>query len=267
MKNRISIAPGRRILSTSLVKGIRLLEAVTNHGEIGVSDLARLTGINKSNVHRILSTLETLGYVEKDTKNLKYKTTLKVFQLGSRVIEGTGLREVVVPFLKELGARFGETANLGVLDGGEVVYIEKVESSEVLRMDLSVGRSVPAYCTALGKVLLADLGEEELKVYLDNTKMAKKTFHEVPDRDEFLRRLGRIREQGYAVDRQELDIGITCIAAPVRNHTGRVVAAVSVAGPSTRMTDDKLEEITTPLMETTLAISRKLGLAKESYAF
>ena len=244
-----------------------MLEAVVDHGEIGVSDLARLTGINKSNAHRILSTLKLLGYIEKDTKSLKYRATLKVFQLGSRVIQGTGLRELVWPFLKELGAKSGETVNLGVLEGGEVVYIEKAESSEVLRMDLSVGRSVPAYCTALGKILLSGLREEDLRQYLEKTRMEKRTFREVPERDEFLNHLAQVRRQGYAVDHQELDVGITCIAAPIRDHTGRVKAAISVAGPSMRMTDQKLEEIRIPLVDTALAISRKLGLDDESYVF
>ncbi len=267
MKNNPPPESGSRILSTSLVKGIHLLETVVDHGDIGVSDLARRTGINKSNAHRILGTLETLGYIEKDPESLRYSATLKVFQMGSRVIQGTGLRELALPFLKKLSSEFGETANLGVLERGEVVYIEKAESSEVLRMDLSVGRSVPAYCTALGKILLAGLGEDDLGRYLEKTRMEKRALSEAPTRKQFLEHLARVREQGYAFDHQELDLGISCIAAPVRNHMGRVVAAISVAGPSTRMTDQRMEEIKNPLLDTALAISRKLGLTGTTYAF
>lgn len=190
-----------------------------------------------------------------------------MFQLGSRIIQGIGLKELVLPFLEELGLQFGETNNLAVLEKGEVVYIEKVESSEVLRMDLSIGRSVPAYCKALGKILLACLREDELRQSFANTKIKKRTVYTISKKDQLLKHLVQVREQGYAVDYQELEVGITCIAAPVRNHLGRVVAAISVAGPSTRMIVPRLDEIRIPLLDTALAISKKLGLTKESYAF
>jgi IclR family transcriptional regulator, KDG regulon repressor len=258
---------GSRIFSTSLMKGIRLLETVVDDGEAGISELARRTGINKSNAHRILGTLEDLGYVEKDPESLKYRATLKVFQMGSRVIHRTGLRELALPFLKKLGAEFGETVNLGVLERGEVVYIEKVESSEVLRMDLSVGRTVPAYCTALGKVLLAGLSADDQAHYVENTKLEKRTLAAIPQGKEFLDLLAHVRQQGFALDHEELDLGITCIAAPVRNHTGRVLAAISLAGPSTRMMGQKLDEIRVPLLDAALALSKRLGLMTTAYAF
>lgn len=150
---------------------MEILELLVKVGETGVTDLGREKGLNRSNVHRILSTFEFLGYVEKNPRNRQYRPSLRLFELGNLVIQKNGLLKVAHPFLEKLGEKFGETNNLGILDRGEVIYIDKVESSEALRMDLAIGRRVPAYRTALGKILLAGLNEGAFESILKGDKV------------------------------------------------------------------------------------------------
>lgn len=249
----------KTVLQTSLVKSIRLLELLIEEGEIGVSDLGRKTGMNRSNVHRILNTFQFLGYVAKNPVNKKYSPTLHFVELSSLIMQRNGLIKVAHPCLERLKARSGETVNLAVFDRDEVIYIDKIESSEALRMDLAVGKRVPAFCTALGKVLLAGLKKERLEEYFKSAKLVKKTANTIFSRRELLNHLVRVSEIGFAVDDEELSMGIRCIAAPIRDHLGVVIASISIAGPASRITLDKLDSLRRPLVETALEISMQLG--------
>jgi len=237
---------------------MQIFELLVKAGETGVSDLGKETGLNRSNVHRILSTFEFLGYVEKDSTNRKYKPSLRLFELGSLVIQRNGVIKVTHPFLEKLGSTFGETSNLAVLDKNEVIYVDKVESSEALRMDLAVGRHVPAYCTALGKILLGGLSEERLNQYIEETRFDKRTTNTLSKKG-FRKQITEMKEKGFAIDDEELHLGIRCIAAPIKNHTGNIIASISTAGPSTRMDRNKLESIKPTLIEMSLEISKQLG--------
>ena len=252
------------ILQTSLIKSMQLLELLIEEGETGVSDLGRKKGLNRSNVHRILNTFESLGYVEKNPANSKYKPSLRFFELGSFIIQRNSLIKMAHPFLERLGVKFGETSNLAILDRDDVIYIDKVESSEALRMDLAVGRRVPAYCTALGKVLLAGLKKERFEEYLRTIRLVRRTPNTISLKRDFLKHLAVVSERGFAIDDEELSIGIRCIAAPVRNHSGDIVASVSIAGPSTRMTLERLSSLEKPLTDTALEISKQLGFRPQN---
>lgn len=246
------------MLQTSLIKSMQILELLIEGGEMGVSELGRRKGLHRSNVHRILNTFESMGYVERNTDNSKYRPSVRIFELGSLVIQRNGLIATAHPFLEKLGFNFGETSNLAILDRGEVIYIDKVESSEPLRMDLAIGRRVPAYCTALGKILLAGLKEYQLNEYLRNIRVVKYTPNTISKKD-LKKRLAEILEKGFSIDDEELSLGIRCIAAPIRNHLGDVVASISVAGPSTRMTLEKLDSLKKPIMDASVEISRRIG--------
>ena len=241
---------------------MEILELLVKAGEIGVSNLSREKGLNRSNVHRILSTFEFLGYVEKNSNNKKYRPSLRLFELGNLIIQRNGLIKISHPFLEKLGLKFGETNNLAVLDKGEVIYIDKVESSEALRMDLAIGRRVPAYCTALGKILLAGFSEEQLNQYVKRTRFAKRTPNTL-SKEGLKKQLVEIRERGFAIDDEELHLGIRCIAAPIRNHSGNIIASISIAGPSTRMTLKKLDSTKGTIIDTALEISKQLGFKTE----
>jgi DNA-binding IclR family transcriptional regulator len=252
----------QRTLHTSLIKSMEILELLVKAGEMGVSNISREKKLNRSNVHRILATFEFLGYVEKNSNNKKYGPSLRLFELGSLIIQRNGLIKVAHPFLERLGSKFGETINLAVLDKGEIIYIFKVESLEALRMDLAIGRRVPAYCTALGKVLLAGLSEEEFNNYIKQTRFNKKTQNTL-SKEGLRKQVAEISERGFAIDDEELYLGIRCIAVPIRNHLGKIIAAISVAGPSTRMTLEKLDSAKKPIADTALKISKQLGFKTE----
>ena len=164
--------------------------------------------------------------------------------------------------MEELGHKFRETVNLGILEGYEVVYVDKVESIHALRMDLAIGQRVPAYCTALGKVFLAFFSDEEIQEYCQKTRFKVLTGKTITSAKELAKHLKTIRKEGFAVDDRELDDGIRCIAAPIRNSSGRVAGAISVAGPSLRLTIERMKIVEQPLLETTNRISQKLGYIK-----
>lgn len=248
-------------LLTSTQKALGILEILCEEGEKGVSELVKRVSLGKSNVHRLLATLNHLGYVEQDPATSKYFPSLKIYELGNAVINRTGLLPIVHAYLEELGKQFHETNNLAVLDRGEIIYIDKVESPESLRMDIKIGGRVPAYCTALGKVLLAYLGEPEIKKLMKSQKFIPRTKKTVTSLEELKRNFQQIQTQGYAIDDEELYEGVRCIAAPIRNYSGKVIAAISIAGPSVRMNHDKLVQLREPILNTAKEISKKLGYA------
>ena len=246
-------------LAKSTQKAFGILEILCNDGEKSVSELAKRTNLRKSNVHRVLATLVYLGYVEQDPVTYRYQPSLKTFEIGCAIINRNQLLSIVSSFLKKLGEQFGETNNLAVLDKGEVIYIAKAESSEILRMDIKVGSRAPAYCTALGKVLLADLDESDIKQFPKGQKFFPYTRRTITSFEELKRNLTKIRDQGYAIDDEELFEGVRCIAAPIRNRDGKAIAAISIAGPSIRMNHHRLTQLREPVINTAVEISKKLG--------
>jgi IclR family KDG regulon transcriptional repressor len=202
--------------------------------ELGVSDLARELGLHKSTIHRLLATLESEGFI-RQTDTSRYALSWKLFELGAAVPAWQGVRHLVLNALTPLVTATGETAHLAVLDGEEVLYLEKVESSHRLRMPSAVGRRVPWYCTALGKAMLADADERHLEQVLARAPFPALTLHTRTTAAALRAELARIRIQGYALDNEELEDGLMCVAAAVRDPGGGTCAAISIAGPASRI--------------------------------
>ena len=239
-----------------------VLENLCINGHQGVSELSSNLKLGKSSIHRFLSVLVETGYVGKNPDNKKYFATLKLFEIGAMVRSRIRLIPIARPYMEKMGTQFHETINLGYFDGDEVVYVDKVESAETLRMDLGIGRRVPAYCTALGKVFLANLREQEIKGYFERVKLIPRTIKTITSERELMKNFKVIRKQGYAIDDRELDMGIRCIAAPVRDDLCRVTAAISIAGPSMRLGPEKMKQFKEVLMEATKQISNQLGFSR-----
>ncbi|HEA65820.1 hypothetical protein LCGC14_2245720 [marine sediment metagenome] len=246
-------------LLSSTKKVFTILEILCEEHEKSISELAKRLNLQRSNVHRILSTLRHLGYLEQNPDTGNYSASLKIFELGNAVINRKGLLSVAHPFLEKLAKQFRETANLGYLNKREVIYLDKVESTESLRMDTKVGFRVPAYCTAIGKILLAHLSKAELKDYLKDHNLLQLTTNTINSPEKLMKSLTQIQEQGYAIDNEEFYEGVRCISSPIINHTRKVIASVSIAGPSVRMNNDKLAQIKKSLLSVTDEISIKLG--------
>ena len=215
-----------------------LLEALADkEPELGIAELSKRTGLNQSTVHRLLRTLRNLNFVDQNSDNHKYKLDLKLFELGSSAVNKIDIVKLAIPYMEELSKKYNEAINLAKLDKDEIVYIHKIESSTTLKLDLKLGSRHPAYCTGLGKVLLAYLKEDELISYLERVKLKKFTSSSITHQEKLKQELILIRQQGYAFDNEEYTQGVCCLAVPIRDCTNKVCAALSIAIPSIRFKD------------------------------
>jgi DNA-binding IclR family transcriptional regulator len=242
-------------------KALRLLEIVRFEQPVRPVSLAHQLGLTRSNVHRLLATLEALSYVEKDGS--AYRLGLKAFVLGSGVVQRDELLDAARDYMVTLSEFANENVNLGVRLENEVVYLNKVERPHLLKLDQTLGGTDPLYCTALGKVLLAGLDSHSLSKYLKGQKLVGRTSKTITTPKSLLSHIEQVRRQGYAVDLEELSFGIHCIAAPIRNHNSQTIAAVSVSAPSIRLTKSKLPGVRDKLLRTAMDISLRLGFQSQ----
>lgn len=248
-------------------RALAILRAFTAAApELSVSELARAVGLHKSTVHRLLATLERTGFVAQDAASRRYRLGLPLFELGSLVVNTMELRRLARPHLEEIHRACGETVHLGMLDEGEVVYIDKIESTRRVRMYSQVGRRAPAHCTALGKVLLAYLPDAALTELIDRRGLRRYTSSTITSPKELRDHCALIRRQGYALDAGEHEELIQCAAAPIADHTGRAVAAVSVTSVSAAMDRHRIAEYAGFVMDAARRISEALGYQLQTRA-
>lgn len=228
---------------------LQVMEELALRGETGISDLARQLSLPKSTAHRVMTILVEAGFVERNEENHKYSLTAKLLFLADTVRSRLDDSNTAHSYLVQLAAATRETANLGILKDDTIVYLDKVESGELFTIDIRVGSRVPAYCTGLGKAVLAFLPEPERKRYLSTLEVARHTPRTVSDKTHLMRDLAEIRKAGYAIDYGELLEDVCCIAAPVLDGHGRVSAAISVSSPQSRFHDKK--EMIIPLVKKT----------------
>lgn len=185
--------------------------------------------------------------------------TFKVVELGMRKLDGFEIRHTVHPFLQKMAHACGETVNLGHWDGNGIIHLDKINSTEILRLDVGMGAMAPAYCTGLGKAVLAFLPDDELDDYLDSVKWVAMSPKTITSAERLKTEIEKIRQCGYAIDDEELSLGLRCVAAPVFDHTGRPTYALSVSGPTQRMSEEKIEAIQVKLQVLCRRISRQIG--------
>jgi IclR family KDG regulon transcriptional repressor len=259
------VSPRYRIQAIERAVSILNAFSMDDH-ELGVTELADRLGLHKSTVHRFMVNLDAAGLVERNARTGRYRLGLHVFELGALVMQQMNLWDEALPFLEGLVHDTGETGHLAVLDGGEAIYIERVEARRALRVPSAIGRGYPAHATNLGKVLLADLSRERVEAIIAERGLAAFTPHTITDPAELEVDLELIRRRGYAVDNEEYDEGLRCIGAPVRDHSGHVVAALGIGGPVTRITPERVEELGGLVMTAARGLSRRLG-AHQSGAY
>lgn len=234
--------------------------------ELGVTEIAERLGLHKSTVHRFLVNLEAVGLLERTPRSARYRLGLRIFEMGGLVLQGMSLFEEALPFLEGLVRDSGETGHLAVLDGGEAIYIERVEARRALRIPSAMGRGYPVHATSLGKVLLAHQPPGAVREVLAARGMGAHTPKTIVDPEVFDAELARVRGQGYAVDNEEYDEGLRCIGAPISDHTGAVVAALGIGGPVTRVTPERVPDLAGIVMNAARGLSLRLG-AGQSAAF
>lgn len=248
----------RRVLS-SVRNAARLLkEFSVREPELGVTELAGRLGVGKSTVHRLLSTLVAEDLVEQDPTTGRYRLGIAVHDLGGAVSAGSNLHASALLPMSELRNRTGETVQIGVLDGRDVVYVDRLDSPNTLRLFVDVGRRADAHATGTGKCLLAFLPPDQLDHLLDGWDLPRRTPHTITSHADLRRNLLKVRRLGYAVNLNESEQGVLSVAAPIRDPSGRVVAAISVAGPSQRM-EPALGTIARAVCEAGAATSRRMG--------
>ena len=244
---------------SSVANSIRLMKAFSDEEhEFGVSSLAKRLGLAKSTVHRLASTLIKDDMLEQDKETGKYRLGLALFELGARVRRKMNVVNEARFALKELMEKTGETAHLTVLDHASVLFINKFESRQAIRMKSNVGSRAPAHSTADGKALLAYQSREMIETIAAGGLSAL-TSKTITDVGQLLEDLAQVRLRGYAIDDEETEIGLRSIAAPIRDHTGEVVAAIGVAGPIQRMTKKVVLSYAPKVVTAAESISTRLG--------
>jgi DNA-binding IclR family transcriptional regulator len=247
------------VLST-VRNAARLLKAFLPHEEeLGVSELARRLGLGKSSVHRLLATLLGEGLVEQDSRTGRYRLGIVMFELGEAVRVHMELHAAAGPALVALCEKTGESAQVGVPHGNDVVYVDQVESPHMYRPHTNGGRRAPLYCTASGKVLLSFRAERDRKAYLSSARLTPLTRHTITDPARLREEFERVRARGWAESVNEHHIGAATLAAPIRDQTGQVVAAISVGAPLTRFRGVPRRRLAQIVVEAGEAASRRLG--------
>jgi IclR family transcriptional regulator, KDG regulon repressor len=250
-------------ISNTLDDALTILEILPESSAgLGVSEISRKTGYPKSKVHRILLTLARRGYVRKEPQTDRYQLSLKFFAIGSVAVNKLEIKQVAKSYLEKLRDASGETAHLAVMDESGVFYIDKIESAQSIRMYSYIGRRAPMHCTAVGKVLLAYQSQQQVEPLL-SPGLKRYTVHTITDKKTLKGELVKVRRQGYAVDNEELELGLFCIAAPIRNHLGQTVAAISISGPGVRLSRAKIRELIPLVIKIGWEISYMLGYSED----
>ena len=244
----------------SVARALDIIELVGRSKQgLGVTEISKQMDINKSSVFRILATLSQYGYIEQNEATGKYRLGYMFLDISSKLLDSLDVRTEAQPILRELEQETNEVVHLVVYDQGEVVYIEKLDGNETLRMHSKVGKRAPVHCTSVGKAILSHLPAADVLATIERKGLPSHTSHTIVEKGAFLQELAKVKENGYALDLEENEIGIRCIAAPVFDHTGNVAAAVSISGPTLRMTDERLLVLSRRMIQAGKAVSKRLG--------
>lgn len=246
--------------SQALQRAFGVLETVARRGTgITMAEISREMGLHPSTAFHVLRSLVALGYVRQDEASRQYRLGTKVFQLAASVFTELELAEIAAPVVTEMARVSGETSHLAVFDRGEVVVITKADGSGPLRVAERVGYPRPAHCTAIGKVLLAYLREADLTAFLAQARLEPRTPRTITSPAALEAEVARVRAHGYATDDEEFAEGLRCVAMPVRNFTGQVVAAIGLSGPVWRVNPGRLPQLVDVVRAGAERLSAELG--------
>ncbi|MCL6478619.1 MAG: IclR family transcriptional regulator [Peptococcaceae bacterium] len=242
----------------SVERALAILDALGRKPQgYGCTELGQLLGLHKSTVYRIISTLQAYGFADKDPQTDRYKLGTKIMYLGLEALNSLDFRKVAIPYMQELAQISRETIQLAVLDGNEVLIVEQVLSPEAITVNLGLRSQI--HCTATGKVLLAYLPTDNAINILKSQEIHQYTINTITEINQMISHLEKVRSQGFAINAEEMVEGVRAIAVPVYNHNGTVIAALSITGPSSRLSLERIYRLVTVLKETSASISMQLG--------
>lgn len=252
----------------SVERSLSILEVLSDYSEgLGVTDISEKVGLHKSTVYRLLSTLMHRDYVTQDEETNKYRITFKLYELGSKKLRKMDILSASKLYSKKLMESVNEVVHIVVREGNRIVYIDKVEADNTIRMASSIGKRSPMYCTSVGKAILAYLPVEEVEEVWNNSRIERYTLNTKTRLEDLKKELEIVREKGYAIDNEENEPGVRCVGAPIFNRFGEIEGAISVSGPTIRMTDEKIDAIALEVLKYAGLISKELGHAKKSYSY
>ncbi len=243
----------------SVVRTVEILEYLATVREASVAEVGGYLGENKSTAHRFLASLKYCGILEQNAENKKYRLSFKLFEIGNTVVSRLNISDIVTPIIQELSERFSETVNLAVTDNKEIIYIGKSLSRKNFRMDCPIGGRDPLYCTALGKAILAHKSVDEINQYIEQTELIPRTENTIIYKNALRAELQKIKSTGYAVDNQELLLGLMCFAVPIFDINNSVLAAISISIPIARSDDTIKDLLIEALLHASRDISNQLG--------
>jgi len=249
----------------ALEKGLRLLLLLRDQSApLSLEEITNASGLNKTTCFRLLRTLQDFGFVERAPDSKRYSLGSELISLGAAARKRLSLRRLAQPYMRRLKDQTGETVNLSILDGTEVVFIARLEASHIISTHHRIGDRLPAYCTCMGKAILAHLSRERLSAILEETIFEPKTPATITSRTALLKELARVRREGLAYNMEELEKGLCAVAAPVMGQSGEAVAGLNVAFPLTRHDPQEfIQRFAPQVKQTADQISRLLGYAKE----
>lgn len=238
----------------------QVVEMLAEHGEMGLMEISAALGLHKSTVHRLLMSLVYMGYAKQDAETQKYMLSYKIVSMAGKILDRMDILKVAKPYMERLSDLSGETVHLVQREGNNILYIYKIEAKVgTIRMVSHVGMVHPMYCSGVGKAIMATLPEKEVKQIWNESIIEKKTEHTITDYEEMKKVLAEVRECGYALDDEENEQGVRCIAASLRDYHNEVRYAFSISGPVSRMTRERVEELSVDVKKVQEELSRELG--------
>ncbi len=244
----------------SVERALSILEVLANYRDgLGVTDISEKVDLHKSTVYRLLSTLISMDYVIQDKETNRYMTTFKLYELGNKRVESMDILTASKPYTKKLMESLNEVVHLVVRENNKIIYIDKVEANNTIRMASTIGKRSPMYCTSVGKAMLAYFSDEEVEKVWNASNVVKLTPNTIVDYDMFRIELEKVRANGYALDNEENEDGVRCIGAPIFDRNKQIAGAISISGPIFRVSEEKLDIISSEVIKYANLISRELG--------
>jgi len=255
----ISNFSNKKYILQSVDNALRIIDFLSKKDGANIAEISNELKLGKSSVFRLLKTLSGRHFICKNPENDKYKLDLKLANIGTIVLKRINIISVAHPYLRLLSEKFNETSHLSILgENQSAIFIDKVEGSLAIKMGSNVGMQIPAYCTGTGKILLAYLDEKDFAKYCLKTNFTKYTKNTIINTDKLKKELKKIKMMGYATDIEEKEIGLMCVAAPIKNEMNKTIASISISGPYFRM-NLKRDKLINEVKNTAKLISKKMG--------
>jgi DNA-binding IclR family transcriptional regulator len=257
--------PRDRSRAKSVKRALAVLQVLADEQSgLGIVEISERTSIPVSSVHRLLSTLADQGFVAQFLTSGRYHIGFRAFEVGSAFMRQVQLSEIARPHLHELVSLTKETANLAICDGDFAIYVDQVQSGRTLQVVPRPGARVPLHCSAVGKVFLAGMPDPSFERTVESLELPQWTLHTITEHAELRSAIDMVRSQGYALDDEEMQTGVRCVASPIFNHLGETSAALSITGPTVHVNDETVPALTRQLQRIAGVISAQLGYDSES---